>query len=166
MPPFYSTPADPSTLDPTQIAADLRAHLARAERQLSPITPEAAAQPLAPGKWSIQQTVGHLIDSCTNNLQRLIRLQLTPELTFPGYQQDECVRLQRFDLEPWPEVLSLFLALNRHFAHAIEHADAATFTHTWLFEGKQLTLGFILVDYIGHLDHHLRQLPNYPHADR
>src|SRR6266702_1368860 len=163
MPPFYSQQIDPATLAPGAIAADLRAALGRAGRQLAHITPEAAAQPLAPGKWSTQQTVGHLIDSCTNNLQRLIRLQLTRELTFPGYQQEECVRLQRFDLEPWPEVLGLFLALNRHFAHAIEHADPATFSHTWLFEGEHLTLGFILVDYIGHMEHHLRQLPG---ADR
>jgi hypothetical protein len=164
MPSPYAAPVDPATLDPHTIAADLGAHLARAERQLAAITPDAAAKPLAPGKWSTQQTVGHLIDSCANNLQRLIRLQLTPELTFPGYDQDACIRLQRFDLLPWPEVLSLFLALNRHFAHTIEHADPTTFTHTWLFEGQHLTLGFILVDYIGHLDHHLRQLPNYTHA--
>jgi len=161
MPPFYSQPTDVATLSPHAIAADLRATLARAERQLAAIPPAAAAQPLAPGKWSTQQTVGHLIDSCTNNLQRLIRLQLTSELTFPGYQQDECVRLQRFDLEPWPKVLALLLALNYHFAHAIEHADTACFTHVWLHEGERLTLGFILVDYIGHLDHHLRQLPGY-----
>jgi hypothetical protein len=159
MPPFYSQPTDPAALSPHIIAADLRAAIARAERQLSPITPEAAAQPFAASKWSIQETVGHLIDSCTNNHQRLIRLQLAPELTFPGYQQVEWVALQRYDLLPWPEVLSLFLALNRHFAHAIEHADPACFPHTWLFEGEHLTLGFILVDYIGHLEHHLRQLP-------
>ncbi|HEY4381808.1 MAG TPA: DinB family protein [Acidobacteriaceae bacterium] len=164
MPPFYSHPVDTASLAPAAIAADLRAHVAAAERQLRPLSAEAAAVPLAPNKWSTQQTVGHLIDSCTNNLQRLIRLQLTPKLTFPGYQQEECVQLQRFDLEPWPEVLSLFLALNRHFAHAIEHADPATFTHTWFFEGEHLALGFILVDYIGHLDHHLRQLPGYAHA--
>jgi hypothetical protein len=164
MPPFYSQPADPSTLSAHAIAADLRTHLSRAERQLSAITPQAAAQPLAPGKWSTQQTVGHLIDSAGNNLQRLIRLQLTPELAFPGYQQEECVRIQRFDLLPWPEVLALFLALNRHFAHTIEHADPATFTHTWLYEGECITLGFMLVDYVGHLNHHLRQLPGYTHA--
>jgi hypothetical protein len=161
MPQFYSQPADASTLDPKAVAADLRAAIARAERQLAPLTAKAAAQTLAPGKWSIQQTIGHLIDSATNNQQRLIRLQLTPVLNFPGYQQDDWVRLQRYDLLPWPEVLALFLALNRHFAHAIEHADPATFTHIWPFEGKRLTLGFILTDYLGHLDHHLRQLPGY-----
>jgi hypothetical protein len=160
----YSQPADPATVDPHTLAAGLRSRLARAEIQLAVVTPEAAAQPLAPGKWSIQQTVGHLIDSCANNHQRLIRLQLTPELTFPGYQQDKWVRLQRYDLLPWPEILALFLTLNRQFAHTIQHANAACFTHTWLFEGERLTLGFILVDYLGHLDHHLRQLPNYADA--
>jgi hypothetical protein len=159
--PTYAQPTDPTTLAPHTLAADLRAALVRAERQFAQLTSEAAAQPLAPGKWSIQQTIGHLIDSCANNHQRLIRLQLTPELTFPGYQQDEWVTLQRYDLIPWPQVLVLFLTLNRHFAHTIEHADPATFTHTWLFEGEHLTLGFILVDYLGHLDHHLRQLPGY-----
>ena len=161
MPQFYSQLADASTLDPKALAADLRAAITRAERQLALLTPEAAAQPPAPGKWSIQQTVGHLIDSCLNNHQRLIRLQLTAELAFPGYRQDDWVRLQRYDLLAWPEVVALWLALNRHFAHAIEHADARTFTHIWPFEGERLTLGFILIDYLGHLDHHLRQLPGY-----
>ena len=96
--PNYSQPVDLASLSPSGIAADLRATLARAERQLAPISPAAAAQPLAPGKWSTLQTIGHLIDSCANNHQRLLRLQLTPELDFPGYQQEECVRLQRFDL--------------------------------------------------------------------
>lgn len=159
--PTYATPIDPATATPELIANALRASLARAERQLSSVTAEAAAQPLAPGKWSTQQTVGHLIDSCANNLQRLIRLQLTDNLFFPGYAQEDCVRIQRFDLEPWPEVLSLLLALNRHFAHAIQYAEHATFHHVWLFEGQHLTLGFILADYIGHLEHHLGQLPNY-----
>ena len=86
MPTYYSQPVDPTAQSPSAIAADLRAHLTAAERQLRAIPAKTAAQPLAPGKWSTQQTVGHLIDSCANNLQRLIRLQLTPELTFPGYQ--------------------------------------------------------------------------------
>jgi hypothetical protein len=156
--------ATPVAQEPHSIATALRDRIARAERQFAAIAPEAAAQPLAPGKWSIQQVVGHLIDSANNNQQRLIRLQLTSELDFPGYQQDDWVRLQRFDLLPWPEVVALWLALNRHFAHAIQHADPACFAHIWLHDDESLTLGFILVDYIGHLDHHLRQLPGYERA--
>jgi hypothetical protein len=164
MPPFYSDAVDLATLNPVMLADQLRARVIRAERQMAAIPAELAMQPPAPGKWSVQQTVGHLIDSCVNNQQRLIRLQLTPELVFPGYAQEDWVRLQRYDLVPWADVVGLWAALNRHFAHTIEHADAGCFGHGWLFEGERLTLGFILVDYMGHLEHHLRQLPNYADA--
>lgn len=159
--PNYIQVADITALDARTIAAHLRAVLSCAERQLSTIPAATAAEPLAPGKWSTQQTVGHLIDSCTNNLQRLIRLQISPELTFPGYQQVEWVCVQRYDLRLWPEVLALFRALNHHFAHAIEHADSACLSNIWHRDGERLTLGFILADYVGHLEHHLRQLPGY-----
>ncbi len=125
---------------------------------LGTITPEAAAVPLAPGKWSVQQIVGHLCDSAMNNHQRLVRLQLQPILDSPGYEQDGWVRTQRYDLLPWSDVLNLWLTLNRHFAHSIRFADPATLTHVWRNEGSELTLGFILEDYLGHLEHHLRIL--------
>jgi hypothetical protein len=164
MPSTKYQPASPVSSDPAVIAAQLRDRIARGQRQLAAISLKAAAQPLAPGKWSIQQVVGHLIDSANNNLQRLIRLQLADQLVFPGYQQDDWVRLQRFDLLPWHEVIALWLALNRHFAHAIQHADPACFAHVWHYGDERLTLSFMLVDYIGHLDHHLRQLPGYSPA--
>ena len=74
----YAEPVDLATLSPPAIAANLRATLARAERQLSALSLRRAARPLAPGKWSTQETVGHLIDSCFNNHQRLIRLDAPP----------------------------------------------------------------------------------------
>ena len=46
----YAEPVDLATLSPPTIAADLRATLARAERQLSAMSLRRAARPLAPGK--------------------------------------------------------------------------------------------------------------------
>ena len=159
--PTYSDPAAASSVEPETLAEALRDIISRADRQLRSVSAEQAAQPIQPGKWSIQQTIGHLVDSCANNLQRLLRLQLTDSLSFPGYSQDDCVRLQRFDLESWDDVLELFLRNNRHFAHTIQQANPDTFHHVWLFEGERLTLAFILNDYLGHLEHHLRKLPGY-----
>jgi hypothetical protein len=34
-----------------------------------------AARPLAPGKWSPKQVLGHLIDSAANNHHRFVRAQ-------------------------------------------------------------------------------------------
>ena len=161
MSPSYTHLTKISDLSPQVLAADLHEILARAETQLSAISPKVAAKPLGRGKWSSQQTVGHLIDSCNNNLHRVIRLQLTPRLTFPAYQQVEWVDVQRYDRRPWADIVGLFLVLNRHFAHTVQYANTAHFTHTWALEGHRVSLGFLLVDYLEHLEHHLRQMPCY-----
>lgn len=51
-----------------------------------------------------------------------------------------------------------------NLAYAIQHTDACCLTQVWPHEGERIMLGGMLVDYIGHLEHHLRQLPNYTHA--
>jgi len=159
--PIYTEPSDPTTLNPHTLAKELRRLLAAADTFFFNIPDEAAAHALAPGKWSIQETVGHLIDSAGNNTQRIVRLQLAPELTLPGYQQDDWIRVQHYSLEPWDEVRSLFVALNLHLCHLIEHADRSAFTHVWHFSEGDVTLGFIIEDYIAHLRHHLIKLPGF-----
>lgn len=164
MSPTYAPPVNPTSVNPASIAADLRALLASSEPRLRAIPPDVAARPLAPGKWSVQQTVGHLIDSAANNHQRLIRLQLTPALHFPGYAQDAWVALNHYDLLPWLSVLDLWHSLNQHFAHAIEHAEPTALPHLWHINETDppITLAFLLVDYVAHLRHHLDRLPLPP----
>ncbi|MDP9040052.1 MAG: sulfate adenylyltransferase subunit CysN [Acidobacteriota bacterium] len=160
----YAQPSDPATLNPAALADRLRAVIQPALLALQSIPADAAAQPIAPGKWSIQQTLGHLCDSAMNNQQRLVRLQLQPSLDLPGYDQDAWVRVQHYDLLPWPAVLNLWLTLNHHLAHTMQHVDPGTLSHTWNYESQNLTLGFILEDYIAHLEHHLRALQLTPGA--
>ena len=154
----YTQPSDPATISPATLSASLRNQIATAEPLLRAIPSETAAQPLAPGKWSTQQVIGHLIDSATNNLQRIVRLQLQPEIDLPGYQQDGWVRVQRYDQLPWSEVVALWAALNLHLAHVIRHVEPAHLTRVWLYGENRLTLGFIIEDYNAHLEHHLRGL--------
>jgi hypothetical protein len=159
----YTKPEDsqnPTSLSPRALAEELRDLIEQLERQLAHVTPSQASLRPFPGKWSLQQIVGHLVDSAANNLQRLIRLQLETPLTFPGYRQADWVRIQCYDHMPWPQLRDLCLATNRHFAHVLQQSDRATFGNIWLHDGESLTLGFLLVDYMGHLRHHLRQMPN------
>ena len=93
-----------------------------------------------------------------NNQQRIVRLQLQPELDLPGYDQEGWVRAQHYELLPWHDVLALWRILNEHLAHTVEYADRATLAHVWRYQGQPLSLGFIIEDYIAHLKHHLRAL--------
>src|SRR5258707_11286348 len=86
--------------------------------------PEAQASRLTEGGWSAQQILGHLIDSAANNHQRFVRAQFTDHLEFPGYDQEQWVLAQHYQAEPWPRLLDLWLAYNRHLAHVVSGISA------------------------------------------
>src|SRR4029453_2043663 len=125
---------------------------------LSAISDDAASKKPAPDKWSKKEILGHLIDSAANNHQRFVRLQLQPEISLPGYDQDNWVRLNRYQQAPWSEIIILWSAYNRHLATVIESLDEATLGHLWHSPSGDVTLEFIATDYVRHLRHHLSQI--------
>jgi hypothetical protein len=126
--------------------------------RLHAISDSAASQKPAPDKWSTKEILGHLIDSAANNHQRFVRLQLQPELTLPGYDQDNWVRLNHYQQTPWSDLVTLWSAYNRHLATVIESLDEAALGHVWHASDGDLTLQFIATDYVRHLTHHLKQI--------
>ncbi len=71
---------------------------------LASYSQELARKKPAPGKWSIQEILGHLMDSAVNNHHRFVRAQEVEVLTFPDYQQDHWVGVQGYNESPWPEL--------------------------------------------------------------
>ncbi len=118
----------------------------------------ASAKPAA-DKWSIQEILGHLVDSAANNHQRFVRAQLVDSLTFPKYEQDSWVSLQAYNETPWPELIELWRLANRHLARVIGRIpEAQLLTSCRIDPYKPVTLKFLVEDYLVHLEHHLRQI--------
>jgi hypothetical protein len=139
-------------------ARDLRALVDESEARFLSIADAAADRPTSPGKWSRKQILGHLIDSAANNHQRFIRLQLAPELHFPGYQQNEWVACNHYASRPWVDLVALWASYNRHLAHVLERLDPASLPRIWDTGNNRYTLEFVVTDYIVHLRHHLAQI--------
>jgi hypothetical protein len=141
-----------------------------AAARLLSLTEAEASEPLAEGKWSAKEVVGHLIDSASNNHQRVVRAQLKGDLVFPGYAQDEWVRVQAYREEPWPLLVNLWKFYNLHLAHVCRHAPErerlrARREHNLHEIGwapvppeEPSTLEHLMRDYVGHLRNHLRQV--------
>lgn len=140
------------------MVSSLSSIVAIALPRLQSIPEDIAAQKPAPGKWSKKEILGHLIDSAANNHQRFVRLQLQPELTLPGYDQDNWVRLNRYQQTSWREIVTLWSAYNRHLATVIESLDDDARGHVWHSPEGDVTLEFIATDYVRHLLHHLKQI--------
>ena len=119
---------------------------------------EAAVRP-APGKWSKKEILGHLMDSASNNPQRFVRAALQGELTFPGYDQERLVALQRFQDLDWAFLIDLWAAYNRLLAHVLHALPTSAHGVTCrIGPYKPATLGWIADDYVEHMKHHLNQI--------
>ena len=120
---------------------------------------EAAAKP-APLTWCAKEVLGHLLDSASNNGQRFVRAQLVEELVFPGYEQERWVELAGYREAPWGELVELWRLANRRLAAVMRRIPAEKLaTPCRIGSGERVTLGWIVEDYLRHLQHHLAQIP-------
>jgi hypothetical protein len=113
----------------------------------------------AADRWTIQEVIGHLIDSAANNHQRFVRAQFTDELRLPKYEQNEWIRSQAYNEIDWAELLDFWRRYNRHLAHVIRHVPPTALGTTCLIgDCPPATLHFLMHDYLVHLRHHLQQI--------
>ena len=110
---------------------------------------------------TIKQILGHLIDSASNNHQRMIRLQYNNNLTFPDYRQDNdlWIALQDFQTEDWNNLIQLWKYFNLHMVQVIKSVDQSKLDNYWYdFEGTKVTLKEMIEGYLWHINLHLNEI--------
>jgi len=137
----------------------LSAILDQTPARLRAITEEQSLDKRIEKKWCAKEILGHLIDSASNNHQRFVRAQLTHAYEGPSYSQNEWVRAQAYARAPWERLVDLWVSYNRHLLHVIEHMDRETLEAPCrIGSGEPVTLGFVVTDYVDHMENHLKQI--------
>jgi hypothetical protein len=152
------------------VLEDFRRTVEEASARLLSLTDEEAAARPGEGKWSAKEVVGHLIDSASNNHQRFVRAQSQEGLVFPGYAQEEWVRAQGYQGEPWPLLVNLWRFYNLHLAHVCARAPESErlrprrehnlheIGFAPVSPDQPATLEHLMRDYVEHLKSHLGQI--------
>jgi len=142
-----------------QLASDLKALVKSAAAQLGQVADGDASVKSAPGEWSYKEIIGHLIDSAGNNHQRFVRAQRDEPHDFPGYDQDAWVALQGYQERDWALLVTLWEAYNLHLADVIAGIAEERLETACTIKGQPWTVREIAVDYVGHMQWHLNDLP-------
>jgi hypothetical protein len=119
---------------------------------------DVSSRPAA-GRWSRKEILGHLIDSASNHHQRLVRAALSPNLTFPSYEQEAWVAAQNYASGQWPDVVNLWVLLNRHLVHVMRNYPLEAWQRECrIGDGDPVTVSALAGGYLDHLEHHLQQI--------
>jgi hypothetical protein len=141
-----------------QISDEIRRLVKEWESRLILMQPAEIEAREAEGRWSVKEIIGHLVDSASNNHQRIVRLEIAKDLSFPDYQSDneKWVASQRYQEEDWNGLIWLWKYFNLHLAHVIEHIRPEALDHTWKAGASTpIRLGDLILDYLSHLKMHL-----------
>lgn len=111
-------------------------------------------------KWTLKEMVGHLIDSASNNHQRIIRLQIEDRIIFPIYDQDKWKEVTRIEGYDFVALINLWKGYNYFLLHLIQNIEEKDLNNIWEItggglHGQEWTLKFIIEDYFEeHMDWH------------
>src|SRR5262250_401217 len=151
-----------------EAVAKLSGILAKAPALLSALSAESGAKQPARGKWSKKQELGHLVDSACNNHQRIVRAQLETAPSLPDYDGDCWVALHDYQGMEWHEIIECWRVMNEHLLRATKVASPEAGERKLTVGGTEMTLSFLIEDYLNHLLHHLEHIgiaSGYPAAD-
>ena len=141
------------------IAHQLRSIISEVEPQISQMKNDEVEHKSTPPEWSKKEILGHLIDSAANNHQRFVRAVNKVAAQFPTYDQEEWVKIQRYNERPWPSLVTLWAAYNLYLSDLIEciPEDAAS-SPCNIGKKDPVPLDFVIKDYLRHLRQHLKDI--------
>jgi hypothetical protein len=154
----------------SRIAARLRETIEEGAALFDGVSEDITARRPAPGKWSVREIVGHLIDSACNNQRRFIINQDAEVLTVDPYDQHAWVSRSRYAETPMAVLLPTWRAYNHQIARIVEHIPDEVLTRPRGPIGKyefgyleyqpsdSATLRDLVEDYVAHIHHHFKQI--------
>ncbi len=156
-----------------EIIEDIQNIILREEPILKSLSEDIITSRFNQQNRNIKMLIGHLIDSASNNHQRMVRLQYAPRcghsmpntemgmLVFPDYTQDNdlWLELQDYQHEDWDTLLSLWKYYNLHICQIIRSVDETKLNNYWIdYKGCRVTLEDMIIGYTNHLNLHLEQI--------
>jgi hypothetical protein len=141
------------------ISEKIREIISTTKPKLLKISPEIACRKISPDTWSKKEILGHLIDSASNNHQRIVRGAQNLAHDFPTYNQNRWVEIQRYNEMNWFDLIELFSQYNFHLCRVIDYLTEEILTNPCnIGKDEPVNLKFVIEDYLWHLGHHVEKI--------
>jgi hypothetical protein len=108
----------------------------------------------APGKWSIKELVGHMIDSERIFAYRALCFARNDQTPVPGYEQDDYIREASFDDCALTDLAAEFASVRQSSLFLFKHLSKAAWTRRGTANDSEVSVRALAYIIAGHELHH------------
>ena len=151
--PYYQTYLD--LVPQGDVLQTLAEQVSTTRAFLGGIGEERAGHRYAPGKWSIREVVGHLIDTERIFAYRALRFGRGDPTPLPGFEQDDYVREGGFDRRSLADLAAELAEVRRASVALFRGLPAGALDSGGIASGREITVRCLPVIIAGHERHHV-----------
>lgn len=144
---------------PTTLPDELKLLIKSFNTTYEKLNPELTTINISDDAWSLNEIIGHLIDSASNNHQRFIRLQLEEKPDLLDYSRDQWLNIQNYNRMNFHDLRLLFVYYNKLIINIIASVNSESLNHSWDIQWnenkKSITLLELIIHYVNHIKEHI-----------
>jgi hypothetical protein len=137
------------------IAAVLRNQIAETAALLRTAPADRADSAYAPGKWTLKEVVGHMIDVERVMSYRALRFSRGDATDLPGFDENAFVANSNFSRRTLSDLVDELEAVRLATVHLAKHIDADALTRRGTANNMAVTVRGLLYIIAGHELHHV-----------
>jgi hypothetical protein len=140
------------------VLSTLSTQMAETQALLRSLPASVATYRYAPGKWSVNELIGHLIDSERIFAARALRFARNDPTPLPGFEQDDYVSNSSFDSYPLAELASELESVRKSTIFLFKHLHEDAWMRRGVANGAEVSVRALAYIIAGHELHHREML--------
>jgi uncharacterized damage-inducible protein DinB len=136
------------------VISALASQLSETQSLLRVLPASVATYRYAPDKWSVNEVVGHMIDSERIFAGRALRFARNDSTPIPGFEQDDYVRNATFDAYPLSDLAAELETVRQSTIFFFRHLDEEAWTRRGLANNAEVSVRALAYIIAGHELHH------------
>ena len=122
---------------------------------LSSVPGEKASFAYAPGKWTIQELAGHVIDTERIMAYRALRIARNDATPLPGFDENDYVSNAHFADRSLESLADEFAALRKANMYLIRSLNDIEIDRSGILNEKPISVRALIFIMAGHVNHHV-----------
>jgi uncharacterized damage-inducible protein DinB len=140
------------------VLTTLEAQMTETQSLLRTLPASISTYRYAPGKWSVNEILGHMIDSERIFAARALRFARNDPTPLPGFEQDDYVRNSKFDAYPLAELASELDGVRRTSVFLFKHLEEPAWMRRGTANNAEVSVRALAYIIAGHELHHRQML--------